>query len=103
MATIAELKEAIQQKKDSINEILKNAPYTPIARSSTRRVRGHLSRFDSSREQTYTTRRIVGRAATQKQKRVTLVCSAFFIVCSVLLSFLIICLKKRKRIAFRRV
>ena len=31
MATIAELKEAIQQKKDSINAILKNAPYTPIA------------------------------------------------------------------------
>ena len=31
MATIAELKEAIQQKKDSINAILTNSPYTPIA------------------------------------------------------------------------
>ena len=31
MATIAELKDAIQQKKDSINAILKNAPYTPLA------------------------------------------------------------------------
>lgn len=31
MATIAELKEAIQQKKDSINAILTNLPYTPLA------------------------------------------------------------------------
>ena len=31
MATIAELKEAIQQKKDSINAILTNSPFTPIA------------------------------------------------------------------------
>jgi hypothetical protein len=31
MATIQDLKDTIQQKKDSINAILKNAPYTPLA------------------------------------------------------------------------
>lgn len=40
MATIAELKEAIQQKKDSINAILKNTPYTlsqaKLRKASTR-------------------------------------------------------------------